>query len=109
MGIPDRLLVHSCILKKRTGIDRERNPVYESHTLRKVRIEGTQGVARASVGTIATDSLTLFIDRHASEYDVLPSNGDTVEFLDREYTVQSLKSCFTAGSADTHHWEVTLE
>ena len=33
-AIPLRLLVHDCILKKTTGIDRNRNPIYSEIVLK---------------------------------------------------------------------------
>lgn len=115
--IPDRLLPHDCVLKKRTGTDRNRNPTYSETVLKRVRIGATFQTLRGNVGEIKADTLTLFIDAKNTRYEttegeptaaILPTELDAIEWQGKSYTVRSVTPCHAAGEAP-HHWEVTLE
>lgn len=117
--IPLHLLVHTCTLKKRTGVDRNRNPTYTDTVLTHVRIEATLQTVRQDIGETKTDTMTLFIDPEHTQYStivngetsaaqVLPEELDAVEWQGRSFTVRSVKPCYSQGNAP-HHWEYTLE
>lgn len=117
MSIPIRLLVHNCILKKTTGLDRNRNPIYSQITLKQVRIGATFQSIRGAYGETKADSLTLFIDAKNTVYDAidgktverkLPEEKDVIEWQGQSFTVRSVTPCYTNGN-EPHHWEVTLE
>ena len=117
MSIPIRLLVHNCILKKTTGLDRNRNPIYSQITLKQVRIGATFQSIRGAYGETKADSLTLFIDAKNTVYDAidgktverkLPEEKDVIEWQGQSFTVRSVTPCYTYGN-EPHHWEVTLE
>ena len=116
-AIPLRLLVHDCILKKTTGIDRNRNPIYSEIVLKQVRIGATFQSARGNYGEVKTDSLTLLIDAQNTIYETLdgkeaerkiPVEKDVIEWQGQTFTVRGLTPCYTQGNKP-HHWEVTLE
>lgn len=116
-AIPTSLLVHDCVLKKQSGLDRNRNPVYECTILKHVRIGGTFRSIRGTYGETQADTLTLLIDAENSIYETvngektekrLPEEKDTIEWQGKTFTVRSLTPYYT--KKDTpHHWEVTLE
>lgn len=115
--IPLRLLPHECLLKHRTGTDRNRNPVYSETVLKHVRVGATLQTVRGTIGETKADTLTLFVDAVNTRYEtaegnetaaVLPVELDAVEWQGRLYTVRSVMPCCTTGAAP-HHWEVALE
>ncbi|UTC66002.1 MULTISPECIES: putative minor capsid protein [unclassified Treponema] len=115
--IPTRLLVHDCVLKKPKGLDRNRNPIYESTILKRVRIGATFQSVRGAYGETKTDTLTLFIDAKNTRCETidgeaterkLPAEKDAIEWQGQTFTVRSITPCYTQGS-NPHHWEVTLE
>lgn len=117
-AIPAKLLVHSCTLRKRTGLDRDRNPEYTETVLKRVRIGATFQTARGSTGETKADTLTLIVDAKNTRYEtadgdeaaaVLPEELDAVEWQGRTFTVRSVTPCCTQGTDAPHHWEVTLE
>jgi len=119
MSIPEYLLVHSCTLKKRTGVDRDRNPTYTETVLTNVRIEATMRTERESIGETRADTMTLYIDPEHTEYSttvngetstaqVLPDELDAIEWQGRTFTVRSFMPCYAQGNAP-HHWEYNLE
>lgn len=116
-AIPERLLVHSCTLKKPCGLDRDRNAAYTETVLQRVRIGATFQTARGSIGETKSDAMTLFIDAQNTRYEtadgeesaaVLPEENDKVEWQGRSFTVRSVTPCYAQSEAP-HHWEVTLE
>ena len=116
-AIPINLLVHNCILKKATGIDRNRNPIYSQIILKQVRVGATFQSIRGAYGETKADSLTLFIDAKNTVYDAidgktverkLPEEKDVIEWQGQSFTVRSVTPCYTNGN-EPHHWEVTLE
>src|SRR5574344_2363890 len=115
--IPARLLVHDCVLKHKTGLDRNRNPTYSETVLKRVRIGATFPVWRGNIGEIRTDTLTLFIDAANTQFEtaageataaIIPTETDAITWNGKDYTVRSVTPCYTQGAAP-HHWEVTLE
>lgn len=117
-AIPAKLLVHSCTLRKRTGLDRDRNPEYTETVLKRVRIGATFQTVRGNIGETKSDTMTLFIDASNTLYEnadgdemaaVLPEELDSVEWQRKTYTVRSVTPCYTQGTDAPHHWEVTLE
>ena len=117
MSIPISLLVHNCILKKPTGLDRNRNPIYSKIILKQVRIGATFQSVRGAYGETKSDSLTLFIDAKNTVYEAidgetvekkLPEEKDVIEWQGQYFTVRSITPCYTKGD-EPHHWEVTLE
>lgn len=115
--IPARLLVHDCVLKRKTGIDRNRNPTYSESVLKHVRIGATFQTLRGNIGETKADTLTLFIDAENTQFEtaegepaeaVIPAENDAVEWQGQNFTVRSVTPCYTQGAAP-HHWEVTLE
>lgn len=115
--IPARLLVQDCVLKKTVGLDRNRNPIYESTILKRVRIGATLASVRGVYGETKADTLTLFIDAKNTSYETvngeeterkLPAEKDAIEWQGQTFTVRSVSPCYTQG-ASPHHWEVTLE
>ena len=116
-AIPKHLLVHSCVLKKPTGLDRNRTPIYAQTILKQVRIGAKLQSIRGAYGEIKGDSLTLFIETKNSCYEnadgevverKLPTEKDVVEWQGQVFTVRSITPCYTQDDAP-HHWEVTLE
>lgn len=116
-AIPLKLLVHSCTLKKQTGLDRNRNPTYTETVLKRVRIGATFQTLRGSIGETKADTMTLIIDAKNTRYEtvageqaatVIPSENDAIEWQEQNFTVRSVTPCYTQGAAP-HHWEVTLE
>ena len=106
--IPSRLLIHNAVLKHKTGIDRNRNAVYEESLLEHVRVEPTLAISRGNAGETKADTMTLFIDSVNSVY-VLPSELDCVRWNGRDFTVRSIKPCYAKNGNTPHHWEVALE
>lgn len=116
-AIPVRLLVHDCVLKRKTGIDRNRNPTYTETVLKRVRIGATFQTIRGNIGETKADTLTLFIDATNTQYEtttgeataaIIPIETDAITWEDKDYTVRSVTPCYAQGSTP-HHWEVTLE
>lgn len=116
-AIPLKLLVHSCTLKKQTGLDRNRNPTYTETVLKRVRIGATFQVLRGSIGETKADTMTLIIDAKNTRYEtaageqaasVIPAENDAIEWQGQNFTVRSVTPCYAQGNAP-HHWEVTLE
>lgn len=116
-AIPLKLLVHSCTLKKQTGLDRNRNPTYTETVLKRVRIGATFQTIRGNIGETKADTLTLFIDAANTQYEttageataaIIPIETDAITWNGKDYTVRSVTPCYTQGAAP-HHWEVTLE
>lgn len=116
MHFPKRLLIHTVTLKQQKGVDRDRNPVYESGNLRRVRIGVTRKVQNGAHGVIRADTMTLFIFPCYSEYFkdgkksalVIPNEDDVIVFEGKEYTVKGVTPCYGAG-ARVNHYEVVLE
>ena len=117
MSIPISLLVHNCVLKKSTGLDRNRNPIYSQIILKQVRIGATFQSIRGAYGETKSDSLTLFIDAKNTAYEAidgkaverkLPIEKDVIEWQGQSFTVRSVTPCY-AHEDTPHHWEVTLE
>lgn len=115
--IPARLLVHDCVLKRKTGIDRNRNPTYSETVLKRVRIGATFQTIRGNIGETKADTLTLFIDAANTQFEttageataaVIPAENDAIEWQGQNFTVRSITPCYAQGNAP-HHWEVTLE
>jgi len=115
--IPARLLVHDCVLKRKTGIDRDRNPAYEETVLRRVRIGATFQTVRGNIGETKADTMTLIIDAKNTRYEtadgeeaaaVIPTENDAVEWQGRSFTVRGVTPCYAQGESP-HHWEVQLE
>ena len=116
-AIPLKLLVHSCTLKKQTGLDRDRNPTFSETVLKHVRIGATFQTVRGNVGETKADTMTLVIDAVNSAYEttsgtetaqVLPAENDVIVWDGKSFTVRSVTPCF-AQDDSPHHWEVTLE
>lgn len=116
-AIPLKLLVHSCTMKRQTGIDRNRNPTFSETVLKCVRIGATLQTIRGAIGEVKADTLTLFIDAKYTQYfttqgeattQTLPQEGDGVTWESKDYTVKSITPSF-AQDDSPHHWEVTLE
>lgn len=116
-AIPARLLVHDCVVKRKTGIDRNRNPTYSETVLKHVRIGATFQTVRGNVGETKADTMTLVIDAVNSAYEttsgeptaqVLPAENDVIVWDGKSFTVRSVTPCF-AQDDSPHHWEVTLE
>src|SRR5574344_2561746 len=115
--IPARLLIHECVLKRKTATDRNRNPTYSETVLKRVRIGATFQTLRGNIGETKADTLTLFIDAANTQFEttagestaaVIPIETDAVTWGGKDYTVRSVTPCY-AQSDDPHHWEVTLE
>lgn len=116
-AIPPKLLVHSCTLKKQTGLDRNRNPTYTETVLKRVRIGATFQTIRGNIGETKADTLTLYIDAENTQFEttageqvaaVIPTENDAIEWQEQNFTVRSVTPCYAQGSTP-HHWEVTLE
>lgn len=116
-AVPERLLVHSCVLRRKSGMDRNRNPVLVGTVLRNVRIGASFQLVRGNVGETRGDAMTLIIDAENTKFmteageaaaAVIPREGDAVEWLGRSFSVRGVTPCFSRG-AEPHHWEVTLE
>lgn len=117
-AIPARLLIHSCILKHQTGLDRSRNPTYSETALTNVRIGGEFRTTRGNIGETKADTLTMFIDAKNTAYAttegekadaVVPVENDSVEWKGKAYTVRSVTPCYALDGETPHHWEVALE
>lgn len=115
--IPARLLVHKCVLKRKTGTDRNRNPTYSETVLKRVRIGATFQQLRGNIGEIKADTLTLFIDAVNTQFEtaageataaIIPTETDAITWDGKDYTVRSVTPCYTQGAVP-HHWEITLE
>lgn len=116
-AIPASLLVHNCILKTQSGLDRNRNPVYEHTILKQIRIGGTFKSIRGAYGETQFDALTLLIDEQNTLYEnvdgevverKLPAEKDIIEWQGKDFTVRGITPCYVQ-EAEPHHWEVTLE
>lgn len=116
-AIPARLLIHECVLKRKTGADRNRNPTYTETVLKRVRIGATFQTLRGNIGETKADTLTMFIDAENTRYEtiegepaaaVIPIETDAVLWGGKSYTVRSVTPCYTTGGIP-HHWEVALE
>lgn len=115
--IPARLLVHECVLKRKTGTDRNRNPTYTETVLKRIRIGATFQTVRGNIGETKADTLTLFIDAENTRFEAadgaetavaIPEETDAIEWQGKTYTVRSVTPCYAQGERP-HHWEVTLE
>ena len=113
--IPARLLMHECVLKHKTGVDR--NPTYSETALKRVRIGATFQQLRGNIGETKADTLTLFIDAENTRFEttegeltatIIPIETDAITWDGKGYTVRSVTPCYIQGAA-THHWEITLE
>lgn len=116
-AIPLKLLVHSCTMKRQTGIDRNRNPTYSETVLKRVRIGATFQTVRGNIGETKADTLTLFIDAVNTQFEttdgeaaeaVIPAENDAIEWQWQDFTVRSVTPCYAQGDTP-HHWEVILE
>lgn len=116
-AIPARLLVHECVLKHKTGVDRNRNPTYSETVLKRVRIGATFQTLRGNIGETKADTMTLIIDAKNTQFEtaageataaIIPTETDAVTWNGKDYTVRSVTPCYTQGAAP-HHWEITLE
>lgn len=117
-AIPTRLLIHTCTLKRQTGLDRSRNPTYSETLLSNVRIGGEFRTTRGNIGETKADTLTMFIDAENTVYTtedgeeagkVIPVENDSVEWNGKSYTVRSVTPCYAQDGITPHHWEVSLE
>lgn len=115
--IAKKLLIHQIVLKKPSGLDRDRNPTFSETVLKYVRIGATFQTVRGNVGETKADTMTLVIDAVNSAYEttsgeltaqVLPAENDVIVWDSKSFTVRSVMPCF-AQSDTPHHWEVTLE
>ena len=115
--IAKKLLIHQIVLKKPSGLDRDRNPTFSETVLKYVRIGATFQTVRGNVGETKADTMTLVIDAVNSAYEttsgtetaqVLPAGNDVIVWDGKSFTVRSVTPCF-AQSDTPHHWEVTLE
>jgi hypothetical protein len=115
--IAKKILIHQIVLKKPSGIDRDRNPTFSETVLKYVRIGATLQTIRGAIGEVKADTLTLFIDAKYTQYfttqgeattQTLPQEGDGVTWESNDYTVKSVTPSF-AQDDSPHHWEVTLE
>lgn len=115
--IAKKLLVHTCMLKKSAGLDRDRNPTFSETVLKRVRIGASFQTVRGTVGETKADAMTLVIDAVNSACEttsgeptaqVLPAENDVIVWDGKSFTVRSVTPCF-AQSDTPHHWEVTLE
>ena len=116
-AIPVHFLVHNCILKKQTGLDRNRNPIYSKTILKQVRIGARFQLVRSTYGEIKADALSLLIDEENTIYETengekaeknIPVEKDIIEWQGKTFTVRSITPCYTQ-EENPHHWEVTLE
>lgn len=116
-AIPARLLVHECVLKHKTGVDRNRNPTYSETVLKRVRIGATFQTLRGNIGETKADTLTLIIDAANTQFEttegepteaIIPIEADAITWTGKDYTVRSVTPSYTQGAAP-HHWEITLE
>ncbi|WP_261789678.1 minor capsid protein [Treponema pectinovorum] len=112
-----KLLVHSCLLKKQIGVDRNRNPLYTKIVLENVRLGATFQTVRGNIGEVKADTMTLFIDAKNTLYKtesgekvkaILIEEKDSIEWQNKNFTVRSVTPCFSQGDKP-HHWEITLE
>lgn len=114
MAISRELLIHEITLKKRTGIDRDRNETYEEFRVANVRMSATIGQAQGSEGLTPSDTATLYVDAEQSKAtnadgesaDVKIEMGDKIEWEGRELTVTAVNPCF---NGSMHHWEYGLK
>ena len=115
--IAKKLLIHQIVLKKPSGLDRDRNPTFSETVLKYVRIGATFQTVRGNVGETKADTMTLVIDAVNSAYEttsgtetaqVLPAENDVIVWDGKSFTVRSVTPCF-AQDDSPHHWEVTLE
>lgn len=115
--IAKNLLIHQIVLKKPSGLDRDRNPTFSETVLKYVRIGATFQTVRGNVGETKADTMTLVIDAVNSAYEttsgeptaqVLPAENDVIVWDSKSFTVRSVTPSFAQGDSP-HHWEVTLE
>ena len=115
--IAKKLLIHQIILKKPSGIDRDRNPTFSENVLKYVRIGATLQTIRGAIGEVKADTMTLVIDAANTTYEttsgtetaqVLPAENDVIVWESKSFTVRSVTPSF-AQDDSPHHWEVTLE
>ena len=118
--ISNFLLIHTCLLKKPLGLDRNRNPTFSIYVLKKVRIGVSLQSVRGDVAETKADTMTLYIDATNTIYEttdgvtlspfleILPNENDVVEWENKNFTVRKITPCFTR-SIIPHHWEIELE
>src|SRR5574344_2043309 len=94
--ISKKLLVHQIVLKKPSGIDRDRNPTFLETVLKYVRIGATLQTIRGAIGEVKADTMTLFIDAVNTQYETpageattqtLPEELDVITWNGNDYTV----------------------
>lgn len=107
--IGSKLLCHTVIAKKRTGMDADRNPTYEEIEVSGVRVVPVRGMSEGSAGMTPNDSMELISDLHTTiPVNFIPELGMQIVFDNRSYTVQSVKPCFADG-LEIHHFESVLK
>lgn len=117
MPIKKSLLIHSVILKVKSGEDRDRNATYVNYNVNYVRVVPYLSVTKGDVGATKADTMTLFIDEELSVFSdeegllveaFVPEEGDVIVFEDKEYVVKSITPCYTKASRNVHHWEIGM-
>lgn len=111
MGRPisQRILIHSATLKKPAGLDRDRNQVYTSTVLSRIRIAITKQTILTDVGAVKSDAMTLIFDAvNSTPVNTVISEDDVITFSGRDYTVKSVTPCYAKDSDAVHHWECSL-
>jgi hypothetical protein len=110
MGIPARLLVHTCTYTAPAGgYDRDGEPIPgEPVTLDKVRLEPVNAIGNSTEGVTANDRLTLYYDPLYSQPAITPAPGAVVTWNGEDYTIRSVTPCYTCGGDEVHHFEAAL-
>lgn len=102
--ISKKLLCHSIIAKKKTGIDADRNETFELFEIDNVRISTTRARNKDSYGFTSSDNLVLISDNNSTRpIDFVPIVGMKILFEEREYTINSVKPCYGL-SNKIHHY-----
>lgn len=108
MNISKGFLIHSAEIFEIEKLDSDRKPIYkDSVLLSNIWIDSTDSQSEGSNGKQPSGNATLFFDCLNSEpKDFLFKKNMKVIFEEKEYFVQSIKSCY--GLNGLEHYEVGL-
>ena len=109
MGIPARLLVHSCTYEAPATRDRDGNVTYgTAQSVSNVRFEVIEATAKSDVGETKDDRLTMYYCVGVSTPALTPEELAKVTFDGKAYTIRSVQPRYTQGGSTVHHYEAAL-
>ncbi len=107
--ISKRLLIHSAIAYKKTGLSSDRQPEWDDGTeLYAVRFVFTKASTNTDSGASPADQLVMYFDCKNSEPEgFVPEIGMKIVWNAAEFLITSVMHAY-AQDVSVHHWEVSL-